>query len=446
MALKGLDIFKITPKTNCKECGNPTCMAFSMKVAQGAIPLEKCPHLTEDVIAQLSEATAPPMKTITTGVGEKEYKLGGETVLARHEKTFVSKNLYAVSVSDNMDDAAIDAVLTEMAKVDYERIGERMFVEFVFVTFAGDKDRYVEVVKKAMASDRALILDCNCPDAAKAALEVAKELKPILNGATKETAEAMNALAKEYGVVLGVKGENLDDLYDTTAMLEKMGNKNLVLDVGCVSIKDVFANTVQIRRAAIKNTDRTFGYPSLVNVAKVAAGDKHLQAALASVFTLKYGSIIVMEGMSYAQALPLYGLRQNIYTDPQKPMKVEPGIYPINGADENSVCLTTVDFALTYFVVSGEIERSGVPVNLLISDAGGYSVLTAWAAGKLSASSIAKFFQQADIEGKIKSRKLVIPGKVAVLKGEIQDKLPGWEIIVAPNEAVQLVKFLKDYK
>lgn len=446
MALKGLDIFKITPKTNCKECGNPTCMAFSMKVAQGAIPLEKCPHLTEDVIAQLSEATAPPMKTITTGVGEKEYKLGGETVLARHEKTFVSKNLYAVSVSDNMDDAAIDAVLTEMEKVDYERIGERMFVEFVFVTFAGDKDRYVEVVKKAMASDRALILDCNCPDAAKAALEVAKELKPILNGATKETAEAMNALAKEYGVVLGVKGENLDDLYDTTAMLEKMGNKNLVLDVGCVSIKDVFANTVQIRRAAIKNTDRTFGYPSLVNVAKVAAGDKHLQAALASVFTLKYGSIIVMEGMSYAQALPLYGLRQNIYTDPQKPMKVEPGIYPINGADENSVCLTTVDFALTYFVVSGEIERSGVPVNLLISDAGGYSVLTAWAAGKLSASSIAKFFQQADIEGKIKSRKLVIPGKVAVLKGEIQDKLPGWEIIVAPNEAVQLVKFLKDYK
>lgn len=446
MALKGLDIFKITPKTNCKECGNPTCMAFSMKVAQGAIPLEKCPHLTEDVIAQLSEATAPPMKTITTGVGEKEYKLGGETVLARHEKTFVSKNLYAVSVSDNMDDAAIDAVLTEMAKVDYERIGERMFVEFVFVTFAGDKDRYVEVVKKAMASDRALILDCNCPDAAKAALEVAKELKPILNGATKETAEAMNALAKEYDVVLGVKGENLDDLYDTTAMLEKMGNKNLVLDVGCVSIKDAFANTVQIRRAAIKNTDRTFGYPSLVNVAKVAAGDKHLQAALASVFTLKYGSIIVMEGMSYAQALPLYGLRQNIYTDPQKPMKVEPGIYPINGADENSVCLTTVDFALTYFVVSGEIERSGVPVNLLISDAGGYSVLTAWAAGKLSASSIAKFFQQADIEGKIKSRKLVIPGKVAVLKGEIQDKLPGWEIIVAPNEAVQLVKFLKDYK
>lgn len=446
MALKGLDIFKITPKTNCKECGNPTCMAFSMKVAQGAIPLEKCPHLTEDVIAKLSEATAPPMKTIKTGTGDMEHTLGGETVLARHEKTFVSKNLFAVTVSDSMEDTLVDTVLADMAKIDYERIGERMYVEFVFVSFAGDKDKYVEVVKKAMNAKRAIILDCNCPEAAKAALEVAKDVKPILNGATSQTAQAMNDLAKEYGVVLGVKGENLDDLYDTTAKLEGLGNKNLILDVGCASIKEVFANTVQIRRAAIKNNDRTFGYPSLVNVAKVAGGDSHLQAALASIFTLKYGSIIVMEGMSYAQALPLYGLRQNIYTDPQKPMKVEPGIYPINGADENSVCLTTVDFALTYFVVSGEIERSGVPVNLLISDAGGYSVLTAWAAGKLSASSIAKFFQQADVEGKVKSRKLVIPGKVAVLKGEIQDKLPGWEIIVAPNEAVQLVKFLKDYK
>ena len=171
-----------------------------------------------------------------------------------------------------------------------------------------------------------------------------------------------------------------------------------------------------------------------------------MQAALASLFTLKYGSIIVMEGMSYAQALPLYGLRQNIYTDPQKPMKVEPGIYPLNGADENSVCAVTVDFALTYFVVSGEIERSGVPCNMLISDAGGYSVLTAWAAGKFSASSIAKFFEEQDIAGKIKNRTLILPGKVAVLKGEVQDKLPGWNVVVGPTEAVQLVQFLKDYK
>jgi len=183
-----------------------------------------------------------------------------------------------------------------------------------------------------------------------------------------------------------------------------------VLDVTMSSIKDAFAAAVQVRRAAIKDGDRIFGYPSIVNTAKLAPGDMNMQSALASLFTLKYGSVIVLERMGYSEALPLYGLRQNIYTNPQKPMKVEPGIYPINGANENSICALTVDFALTYFVVSGEIERSGVPVNFLITDAGGYSVLTAWAAGKLSASSIAKFFQEADIEGKIKNRTLIIPG------------------------------------
>ena len=378
MALKGLDIFKMSPKTNCKECGVPTCMAFCMKVAQGALPIEKCPHMGADVIAKLSEATAPPMKTIQVG----DFKMGGETVLARHEKTFVSKNLYAVSVSDSMENA--DQVLADLQKVDYERIGERMFVEMVFVTYAGNKDAYIELAKKAAAvPGRAIILDVNCPTCAKEALEATKGAAVILNGATAENVEEMNALATEYKAVLGVKAENLDALYDLTAKIEGMGNKNLVLNASTESIKAAFADAVQIRRAAIKNTDRTFGYPVIVNAAALAAGDQALQAALASIFTLKYGSIIVMEGMSYAQALPLYGLRQNVFTDPQKPMKVEPGIYPLNGADENAVCAITVDFALTYFVVSGEMERSGVPVNLLISDAGGYSVLTAWAAGKL---------------------------------------------------------------
>ena len=256
----------------------------------------------------------------------------------------------------------------------------------------------------------------------------------------------MSALAVESGVVLGVTAENIDALYDTVAALEKLGNKNLVIDVGVSSVKDAFATAVQVRRAALKDKDRTFGYPSIVNVGKLAAGDENLQTALASLFTLKYGSIVIMENMSYAQALSLYGLRQNIYTDPQKPMKVAPGIYPLNGADENSVCVTTVDFALTYFVVTGELERSGIPMNLLISDAGGYSVLTAWAAGKLSAGSIEKFFKEFDIEGKIKNRALVIPGKVAVLKGEIEERLPDWKIIVAPNEAIGLVKFFKELK
>lgn len=445
MGLSGIQIFKLTPKKNCKECGCPTCMAFSMKVAQGALEISKCPHMSEDALAQLSEATAPPMKTIKVGSGDNEFTLGGETVLFRHEKTFVSKTRYAVSLCTCMDDAAIDAKLAAIPKVDYERISERMFVEMIYVNYedGADKDRYVEIVKKAAALGRTLVLGCKDAEAAKAALAVCKDGKPVLNGADASNYAEMSAVATEAGVVLGITGADLNELYDTVAALEKAGNKNLILDVGTKSVKEAYGNAVQIRRAALKDQDRTFGYPTLVNLAVLAHGDRNMQQALASLFTMKYGSIVFMEQLDYAEALPLFGLRQNVYTDPQKPMKVEPGIYALNGADENSLCLTTVDFALTYFVVSGELERSGVPCNLIISDAGGLSVLTAWAAGKLSSTSVSKYIQE-NVEDKVKCRKLIIPGKVAVLKGDIEAKLPGWEVIVAPLEAVQLVKFLKD--
>jgi acetyl-CoA decarbonylase/synthase complex subunit gamma len=442
MALKGLDIFKLTPKTNCKACGNPTCMAFAMKVAQGSVTLDKCPHLSQEALAALGEATAPPMKALKIGAGAAEHSLGGETVLFRHDKTFVSKSLYAVTVNAGN----IDQKLPELARVDYERIGERMYVELINVEYTGDKEAFLAAVKKASASGRTLILDVQDVDAARAALELVKASKPVLNGANESNYKEMSALAVEAGVILGVSGASLDGIYDTVTAIEALGNKNLIIDVGTASLKDAFANAVQIRRGALKDGNRSVGYPSLVNTAKLAPDNATMQLALATLFTVKYGSIIIMGGMNYAQALPLYGLRQNIFTDPQKPMKVEPGIYPINGANENAVCATTVDFALTYFIVSGEIERSGIPVNLLISDSGGYSVLTAWAAGKLSAGSVARFFKEQIIEGKIKNRSLIIPGKVAVLKGELEESLPGWKIIVAPNEAVGIVKFLKDLK
>ena len=446
MALKGLDIFKLSPKKNCKECGCPTCMAFSMKVAQGAVDIAACPYFAPEALAKLSAATEPPMKTIKVGAGDAEQSLGGETVLFRHEKTFVSRTRYAMSLCTCMDDETVAQKLEDIKKVDYERIGERMFVEMVYVNYSADgKQDYVELVKKAAETGRILILGCKDAEVAKAALEVCKDGKPILNGADASNYEAMNAVATAAGVVLGVSGADLSEIHDTVEKLEGLGNKNLVIDVTGADVKETFKNAVQIRKAAIKDGDRTFGYPSIVNLHKIAAGDLHKQAALLSLFTMKYGSVIVAEHIGYAEALPLYGLRQNLFTDPQKPMKVEPGIYPLNGADENSVCLTTVDFALTYFLVSGELERSGVPVNLIINDAGGLSVLTSWAAGKFSSTSISKFFQEQDIEGKIKSRKLIIPGKVAVLKGELEAKMPGWEIIIAPNEAVQLVKFMKDF-
>lgn len=439
MALKGLDIFKLTPKTNCKDCGNPTCMAFAMKVAQGAAKIEACPHMSDDAIAQLSEATAPPMKTIEIGAGDAAKKLGGETVLYRHEATFVSRTLFGVAVCTDCADK-----LDGVSKVDYERIGEREYVETIFLGYKGNKDAYLDLVKKAMGLGRVLILNCEDAAVATEALELCKDGKPILNGATAANYKEMSDIATKAGVVLGVKGANLDELHDTVAALEAAGNKNLVLDVTGADAKETLANAIQVRRAALKNEDRTFGYPSIVNLCKIAKGDAHKQVALASIFVLKYASIVVMEEMTYAAALPLYGLRQNIFTDPQKPMRVGVGVYPLNGADENAPCAITTDFALTYFLVTGELERSGVPVNLIISDGGGYSVLTSWAAGKFSAGSIEKFIKENDIENKIKSRTLIIPGKVAVLKGELEEKLPGWEIKISPNEATGLVKFMKE--
>ncbi len=439
MALKGLDIFKISPKKNCKECGSPTCMAFCMKVAQGAVSIDKCPYFSEEAKAMLNEQTAPPMKTISVG----EHKLGGETVLFRHEKTLVNKNLYAVSIDTAMDDAAVDAVLADAAKVDYERIGERMYVEMIFVANKGtDAAAYAALAKKAAATGRTVILECWDAACAEAAL-AETGANAILDGATPDTWEAINAVATKAGVPLGVWAENISDLYDTVKKLEAAGNKNLVLDVTGKTVKETLANAVLVRRTAIKDGDRTMGYPSIVNLSKLTKCPR-METAYASMFTEKYASIIVLNGMSYAQALPLYGLRQNIYTDPQKPMKVEAKIYPLNGADENSPVALTVDFALTYFLVSGELERSNQPVNLVITDASGMSVLTAWAAGKLSSSTIKKTFDELDIAGKIKNRTLIIPGKVAVMKGEIQEKLPEWNVVVGPLEAVQLPKYMKD--
>ena len=441
MAVKGLDIFKLSPKKNCKECGSPTCMAFCMKVAQGSIEITKCPYMSEEAIALLSEATAPPMKTVTVG----EHKLGGETVMMRHEKTLVNRNLFAATLCTCMDDAKIEARIEGIKKVDYERIGEREMVECVFVHDAGDSAKFVELCKKAAAIEgRTVIIDTKDVDTAKAAVEAIKDNKPILNGANKDNFEAMNAIATAAGIVLGVHGADLSELHDTVAALEKAGNKNLILDVTAETVKETFANAVLVRRTAIKDGDRTFGYPSLVNLGVLCDHNEHLETALASVFVLKYGSIIVMDKIGYAEALPLYGLRQNIFTDPQKPMKVAPGIYPINGATPDDPCALTVDFALTYFLVSGELERSKVPINLLITDASGMSVLTAWAAGKFSSTSVKKFFDEFDLANKINNRTLIIPGKVAVMKGEIQDKLPDWNVVVGTREAVELVKYLKD--
>jgi acetyl-CoA decarbonylase/synthase complex subunit gamma len=443
MAVKGLDIFKLTPKSNCKECGFPTCMAFSMKAATGAVPIEKCQYISEESKALLSEATAPPMKTIKVGSGDAEATLGGETVLFRHEKTLVNKNLFAVELSDAMSDADVDAACAKLQKVNYDRIGEMMFVEVVAVRFAADAAKFAALVKKVADCGKIPMIVTTDAEVAKAAVAGAGA-GAIIMGATKDNAAAMVEVAKAAGAVLGVSADSIEALHDLVEEIEKMDYKNLVLNVGEASIKEAYANAVAIRTGALKGDDRAFGYPSVVFANKLASGNINLQIALASAFVLRYGSIIVMEEMDFNAALPLFGLRQNIFTDPQKPMRVEPKVYEFNKPTGNDPVLITVDFALSYFVVAGEIERSKVPAYLAIPDAGGYSVLTAWAAGKFGSSVIANFIKENNVADITTSRKIILPGKVAVLQGDLAELLPEWEIIVGPNEAMQLPKFLRD--
>ena len=446
MALKALDIFKLTPKKNCKECGFPTCMAFSMKVAGGAVEVSKCPHMSDEAIQKLSEATAPPMKTLKVGAGENEDTLGGETVLFRHEKTLVSKNRYAIAFCDCMTEEEVASKIANINKVEYERIGEVMKAEFACVTYNSNKENFLNIIKKLKAETKvAFILNVDDAEVAKEAVAELKGLNPVVLGATKDNYEAMLEVVKGDNLALGLKADNLEDLYATVELVQKAGYKELILDVTGESIKDTYVNAVQVRRIALKEQDRTFGYPSIVFVNELANGDDNMEVALSSAFTVKYGSIIVIDDISYAKALPLYALRQNLFTDPQKPMRVETKVYPINNPDENSPVLVTVDFALTYFVVTGELERSKVPCWLVIPDAGGYSVLTSWAAGKFGGSVIGNFVKECGIADMTKNRDLIIPGKVAVIKSDVQDNLPDWNVIVGTAEAMELPKFLKEY-
>ena len=448
MALKALDIFKLTPKKNCKDCGFPTCMAFSMKVASGAVEVSKCPHMSDDAIAKLSEATAPLMRALKVGSGTSEYELGAETVLFRHEKTLVNRNRYAVAFDDSMTNEQIDFKIANIKAVNYIRIGEEMKVEIAALRYTSNKESYLNLINKVKQSNLALAYMIICEDAqvAKEAVELLKGENPVVYGANKDNYKEMVEVVKNDKLVLGVNASNLEELYSTTEAIQALGYKELLLDATGETMKDTFTNVVQIRRISLKEQDRTFGYPSLVFANKLAKNDPNMEVAISSIFTVKYGSIIVLDDINYAKALPLFALRQNIYTDPQRPMRVEPKVYSMNNADENSPVMVTVDFALTYFIVSGDIERSKVPVYLAIPDAGGYSVLTAWSAGKFSGSSIAKFIKESKIEDMTKNRDLIIPGKAAVLKGDIEDNLPGWNVIIGTEESMEIPKFLKEYK
>lgn len=443
MALSGVEIFKMLPKTNCKKCGYPTCLAFAMKLAQRQVAIDSCPDVSAEVKALLGEASAPPVRTISIGMGDKAVKLGDETVLFRHEKKFVNPCAFAVEIKDTATEAEIKAIVDAVVSSEMERVGQKLRIDAVCITNpSGDASKFAAAAKIVASSAPSLpvILSTVSADAAKAALANFSGKKPVLHGAGADNLEAMAAAAKEAGASLGVIGKNLDELSTLTEKVKALGVEDMVLDTSAKTAGQIIANNTLVRRAAIKKTFKPLGYPVITFAQRE---DSLLETLVAAIGVMKYSSIIVMNTVEKWKSLALFTLRQNIYTDPQVPMQVEQKIYKIGEPSADSPLLITTNFSLTYFIVSGEVENSKVPTRLAVMDCEGLSVLTAWAAGKFTAGKIAQFIKDSGVENEISHKELILPGYVAILSGALEDKLEGWKITVGPREANQLPAYLK---
>jgi acetyl-CoA decarbonylase/synthase complex subunit gamma len=415
-----------------------------MKLAAKQAELSACPYVSEEAKAQLDAAAAPPVRLVAVeGTGHKA-EAGNETVLYRHEKTFFHQPGLFVRVKDSDGADKIKETVAEAMGYTVDYVGMELFLDGIAVAAeSGDSGTFSAAVKAAAeATDRPLILIAATPDLLRAGLEAAGDGRPLLHAATGENWEEVAALAKEAGVAVVVRADTLDELAELTEKVKDAGVEDIVLDSVVRDVSGTLVSLTQIRRLALKSNFRPLGYP-IISFPGEGASDPLDEAALASQAIAKYGGFIVLDNFTPASAYALLALRTNIYTNPQEPIKVQPGVYEINDPSQDSPLMVTTNFSITYFSVANEVDGSGLPSWLLVADAEGMSVLTAWAAGKFDAERIAKTVKTAGIEAKISHKKLIIPGHVAVLLGELEEELPGWEILVGPREAVDLPGFLK---
>jgi acetyl-CoA decarbonylase/synthase complex subunit gamma len=443
MALSGVEIFKYLPKTNCKKCGHPTCLAFAMKLAAKQASLDQCPDASEEAKRVLGEAAAPPIRAVTIGHGDKAVKMGDEICLFRHEKKFFNPNVYAVAIkaSEAGDAAAKKIAAVKSSEID--RVGQKLRVEAIAVTDeGGDAAKFASVVRQVAdgAPGVPLILVSKNPATIEAGIAHCADKKPLIYAATAENAEAMAKIAKEKKASLAVAADGLEALEALSDKVKGMGVDDLVLDPGARTAKDMIQQFTIIRRAAIKKNFKPFGYPVICFATR---DDAQMETMVAAVGVMKYASLVVVNNIEKWKMLALLSLRQNIYTDPQVPMQVAQNIYKVGDAKESSPLMITTNFSLSYFIVRGEVENSKVPAWLAVMDNEGLSVLTAWAAGKFTAGKIAQFITESGVDKNIGHKELIIPGYVAILSGALEEKLPGWKITVGPREANQLPSFLK---
>ncbi len=444
MALTGIQIFKLLPGTNCKECGVPTCLAFAMNLAGGKAELDSCPYVSDEAREQLAEASAPPIRPVAIGKGVRNFVSGGETVLYRHEKTFYNKTALAAKVSSDIDVAALEGKLKVWNAFQYERVGLNLRPEIVAVKDVnGDKNAFAAACKTiAEKSEFNLILISDNADIMATGIEVSKFKRPLIYAATQSNADDFGKLALDNELPLAIKADSVEALIPLSDKLTGMGLKDLVLDPGSREIKSSLEDMVAIRRSALKNSNRSLGFPTITFPCEMAS-NLDMEALIAAMHIAKYGAIVVLSDFETEVLFPLLLERLNIFTDPQRPMTVTEGIYPIGNPDEKSPVLVTTNFALTYFIVSGEIEASKVPTWLLIKDSEGLSVMTAWAAGKFAGDDVGMFVKKSGIADKIKHKELVIPGYAAAIVGEVEEELSDWTITVGPREAAHIPAFLK---
>lgn len=441
MALTGLEIYKLLPKTNCKDCGYPTCLAFAMKLAAKQATLDDCPHVSEEAKAKLAAAAAPPIRLIELSGGDGRFQVGNETVMFRHEKTFYHKPGLFLRVKDSMGSDDLKSLVQEAEDYEADYVGIPLALTgFAVEADSGEAPTFASAVSTVQSiSQKPLILLAPGPEIAKAGAEAAQG-RPLLYAADQENWEAMAQVAKEADLPLAIRGRSLDQLTELSESLKGVGIEDLVLAPAVGSQLDSLTNLTALRRLALKANNRTLGFPIITFPGDAGSGDAVL---LAAEHIAKYSGMIVLDEFDPATLYALLVLRENIYTDPQKPIQVQPGLYEINDPDASAPLMVTTNFSITYFSVANEVEGSGWPGWLLVTDAEGMSVLTAWAAGKFDAERIAKGVKTFEVADKLNHKKLILPGQVAVLSGELEEELPGWEIMVGPREAVDLPAYLK---
>jgi acetyl-CoA decarbonylase/synthase complex subunit gamma len=437
--LTGIEIYKLLPRTNCRDCGFPTCMAFAMQVAAKKVALDQCPHVSEEAKAALGEAQAPPMRTVTIGTGDRAWEVGGETVLFRHEEKFHRPCAIAVRVPDDLPPEGLSAQVKEATSLRFIRIGQEIGVNLIAVEHrGGDFPAAVQAARES--TDLPLMLICEDPDLLGKALAACGDGRPLLYPATPENLEAMAALAKEHSCPLGVKGDGVEGLAELTGRLKELGVEDLILDPGARGLLPTLTALVRLRRLALVKTFRPVGYPTL---AFVSGDDPWELLAQGVAYVCKYASVVVLPRIGPELALPLLTARQNIYTDPQVPNAIEAKLYDVGGPGPDSPVLVTTNFALTYFTVEGEVERSKVPAYIAVIDTEGLGVLNAYADDRLTAEKIIKTVREYGVMDRVNHNKLIIPGLVAVLRMEIQEET-GWEVIVGPEDAAGIPAFLKN--